>query len=714
MPLTQFVGFETSNSQEAYSVTGTPIYGDNRSNCIYGTHTLNWFTTGAYTFDINPNDVSGTHFAGGFYVNAFASSYEVTNKIFEIQDSSGTRIWSINMSTSRALSVVGVTSGLGNLNYSLGEDTWTKIEFRYSHQQIAPYLYIYVNGTLKFTYLSSDIYTDGSTKYISLIDSWGSFGETVFFDDPYVWTGTSQFSASILFGVQGKEWEVSNYFQPSTTSATKTGTTPAVGSVENLGENPVNETNEAEWTGSTDDADWAASSAVGASYSGHTIVAGKYWYRADRDGGGGTNHYLQTGKYASSTWTHTENLISVGTSPDDYWMFPTTNNPANSQYMAWGIRVDGAQDLHIYETGGWLLVSYTLGTNYQRSISDSVGITDVLSKILGRTTTITDSIGITDTINLVMALRRTFPESVGVTDTVTTSRSIVKTILDSIGITDIISAVKGALAKYATITDTVGITDSLLKARGLYRTFANSVGVTDNLLNIRALRKIFSNGIGVTDTLSTARDIVRSIADNVGITDVVTRLIKLVVSLVDSIGITDTQTTARNLKRSKADSVGVTDAITTTRNIVKSITDAVGVTDALTTARDIVISLADSIGITDVITAIKGALAKYVTIQDSVGVTDTVSTVRNLKITFAEALGVTDEIFTARDIKTLFAEAVGITDTVTGYRKILVALADTVGITDTISTVVTFVAQKVLKTIISTLGIIAVVTTQEE
>lgn len=714
MSILNFTGFETGNAQEAVATGGTPAFGT--SVVKNGTYSLE-LTPGddiAYYVNVANPTTTPEYVSFGFYWRTNDATPTTDGSVARFKNASSVA-GTLRLMTNGKLRVGDSTSTYSSDSTTTFQDnTWYRLELRIYEHATNGHIYLYADGSLECSLTSAD--TGNEIDRIELRNSTTGLS-TFYYDDLYL-CGTTTVdpgTGDLFYTNDSLDWDVPGYYQPVTGGVSQ-GTTPATGSLANTGENPLNESNAAEWDGSTDDADWAADGTRAGPTSDidGTVVAAKWWYRADRDGGGGTNHYLQYGHYDTSTWNHTEVLTTIDTSPTDYYKFSTSATympTTTSDSHAWGIRVDGAQDLWIYEVGGWILQTTSSGTAYQRSVSDSVGITDTISRVIGRYKTISDSVGITDTVSNARSLYKTIADAVGVTDTVVRSAGIYKTLSDTVGITDTLST---ALIIYASILDTVGITDTLTTSILRAVTLQNTVGVTDTLSTVRNIVKTIADDIGITDTLTTARDIVISFADNVGITDTVARIIKLIVSLADSVGITDTIANTRALSRTKSESVGITDTLSTARDIVKSISDSVGITDALTTARDIFISIAESVGITDVIDAVKGAAAKYATITDTVGITDTVSTVRELKVAFADALGVTDEIFTARDIKTLFAEAVGITDTVTGYRKIFVALADTVGITDTVATVVQFVAQKILKTIISTLGIIAVTTSEEE
>jgi len=219
------------------------------------------------------------------------------------------------------------------------------------------------------------------------------------------------------------------------------------------------------------------------------------------------------------------------------------------------------------ESSNDFVVTYTVtgdidvskgGTAYQRSVTDTVGVTDTVTNVREIFETIADTVGITDAVTTVRELYKTITDDVGITDTLATVTGKVATIADTVGVTDTIANVREL---YKTLTDSVGITDTLTTVREIYKTLSDTVGVTDTLTVIRELYKTIANAVGVTDTVSTARGVFKTISDAVGITDVIETITGKAVAIQDSVGITDTVSTVRELFISLLESVGITDTV---------------------------------------------------------------------------------------------------------------------------------------------------------
>lgn len=118
------------------------------------------------------------------------------------------------------------------------------------------------------------------------------------------------------------------------------------------------------------------------------------------------------------------------------------------------------------------------GTAYQKTLSDTVGITDVLTPAVGYTKSLADNVGISDSIAKSVGYAKTLSDNVGITDVLSKSVGYVKTISDTVGITDLLSRVVNYVR---TISDTVGITDVLSRVVNYIRTIADTVGITDIL-----------------------------------------------------------------------------------------------------------------------------------------------------------------------------------------------------------------------------------------
>jgi hypothetical protein len=376
MVITQFIGFESGNNQEAYLVSGTPTYPASPVNS--GNYSLQLEGAEYYRFLLDPAGLKSTptYFVIGLYFQTDDVTPAADTQLIQLaSEGGGGTSAGIGIDTSGKFYIfddADVKQATGSTTLSV--DTWYKIEIRLQ-QDNSGYITLYLdeNSTPEVSATSIDTIS-GTLDGLALNGLGGSI--SAYFDDVYIKADTSDSTTTDLIGVgDGLEWEIPDYYQ-SVTGGISQGTSPAAGSIANTGENPLNDSNEAEWTGSTDDADWAADGARAGPTTDidGTVLAGKYWIRADRDGGGATSHYLNTGKYNTTpTWTHTERLTTIIAGATDFWFIDSTNMPStSSDSFAWGLRIDGARDVHVFECGAWFLQTVAAGTTQYKTVTGSI------------------------------------------------------------------------------------------------------------------------------------------------------------------------------------------------------------------------------------------------------------------------------------------------------------------------------------------------------
>lgn len=156
-----------------------------------------------------------------------------------------------------------------------------------------------------------------------------------------------------------------------------------------------------------------------------------------------------------------------------YWLGPIEENSATKMKYDTG----GGTNQSVYDSGltyasemanPWsnnasgsdrlfsIWVDYSGGTDYQKTLSETVGVSDAISTSGGYVKSISDTVGITDIL--------------------TASMNYVKALADTVGITDAISRI---VTYIRTVSDTVGITDALSRVANYVRSIGDSVGITD-------------------------------------------------------------------------------------------------------------------------------------------------------------------------------------------------------------------------------------------
>jgi hypothetical protein len=381
--ITNFTGFETGNLQELVATGGSPT---TVSGAIQG-------SVGGYGLRLDDGDdaellldpgglkSSPDHFVVGFYIR-FNKDFITDTSLVRFKDATET-MGSIRIQASDMKIKVGdITSTYGTPSTNaLTNGVWYKFEIRwYAANAGSGYGHLYIDDVLVASNTTGDFLGGAVPDRIRWLNQ-DTGTNLVDIDHCYVKCDTAASTTADLIGVgDGLEWNVPGYYQTSN-AATSAGTAPAVGTLVQTGENPLNDTNEAEWTGSTDSATWAANGI--APRNGpltditDTVAAAKWWIRSDRDGGGGTTHTLRYGRYDPSTFSVEDVVTTLTTVITDYYHASesaTYMPDVSDESMAWGITISGAQDLHVYEAGGWILQTFSAGpATIEGTLSETLG-----------------------------------------------------------------------------------------------------------------------------------------------------------------------------------------------------------------------------------------------------------------------------------------------------------------------------------------------------
>lgn len=151
-----------------------------------------------------------------------------------------------------------------------------------------------------------------------------------------------------------------------------------------------------------------------------------------------------------------------------------------------------------------------------------------------------------------------------------------RSIADSVGLTDDLSYYR---IFRASITDTLGITDSLVRVVNTLRQIINTQGLSDNLDRSISYFRDLVNNQGLTDSLDKVSEFNQKLNDSVGLLDELYRELEIQVKLSDSEGLRDSLERVLESNRELVDSEGLTDLLNRNRIIAKFLQDNVGITD---------------------------------------------------------------------------------------------------------------------------------------
>lgn len=138
----------------------------------------------------------------------------------------------------------------------------------------------------------------------------------------------------------------------------------------------------------------------------------------------------------------------------------------------------------------------TSGTAYSKTVNESLGATDSLTRSLAFARSFAEALGATDTISRAAGFNRSLSEAMGSTDAMASLRALIRT-----------------------ITDSAGAADSIFAARQILRSLSDSSGATDVAGHASAILRAVDDGMGVSDAVARASIYLRTITDHEGIAD---------------------------------------------------------------------------------------------------------------------------------------------------------------------------------------------------
>lgn len=144
--------------------------------------------------------------------------------------------------------------------------------------------------------------------------------------------------------------------------------------------------------------------------------------------------------------------------------------------------------------------------------------------------------------------------------------AINRSLADSMGLTDS----QNYVTTYnRSLADSEGLTDVLNVGLLLERALADSMGISDIFSLELTLGISLSDNIGLSDALDTTTAYSRSLIDSEGLTDVLNLALEINLALADSLGVSDVVNAGILINRALADSMGITDAVGIAERILK-------------------------------------------------------------------------------------------------------------------------------------------------
>lgn len=264
---------------------------------------------------------------------------------------------------------------------------------------------------------------------------------------------------------------------------------------------------------------------------------------------------------------------------------------------------------------------------------------------------------------------RTISDTIGVSDNVARNWIANRLISDTLGLSDAVTASKGATSYNRTITDTIGVSDNVLRTWIANRLLSDSLGLSDNVERQQIANRLISDTLGASDNTLRTWIANRLISDTLGISDLPTAT-----------------TGAHN--RTISDSLGISDNVQRTWIANRLISDTLGVSDNLARAWIAQRLISDQLGISDLpITQLQepGGLTHNRTLSDTLGISDNVERQQIVLRVLSDVLGLSDSFDRVAVFNRLVSDTLAVSDNIQRSVIYLRLLADTLGISDSIT-----------------------------
>lgn len=208
----------------------------------------------------------------------------------------------------------------------------------------------------------------------------------------------------------------------------------------------------------------------------------------------------------------------------------------------------------------------------RKTISDTVGLSQVKEKIEGFVRVATDSL---------VSFEEALAKKISDLNHYTLENGLGSYVLENgAGY----YAIDNLLIIKNAITDTIGFTDSKNKIDGTVHNIAETVGLTEVFNRLRDIVRTFTEIPGIVETVVRSRDIVRNIQ-----------------TIVEMLEPTENVNRARIMFRNKADTVGITEAKDRLRAIIRNFSEVVGLNELMQFIEGIVkIPTTEIIGLTEI------------------------------------------------------------------------------------------------------------------
>jgi len=334
----------------------------------------------------------------------------------------------------------------------------------------------------------------------------------------------------------------------------------------------------------------------------------------------------------------------------------------------------------IVATPTWTIDPTEGGTAYTRVLSESLGLSDSVSRVVGINRIASDPVGLTDSVSRSVGLNRIASDALGLTDSAARYLSLIRQAVDVLGITD---------SSWRTVSflreaqELLGITDEELVQAAYIRILSETLGLTDSTSRSAGFARQATDTVGLSDSMQRYETMARFLSDILGITDSVPRYVTFLREEQEILGINDAELIQAAYIRLLSESLGLTDSAFRSVVHFREATDAIGISDSVSSSLFLVIYrvLTETMGLTD-------AAERYATFlrdaQEVLGITDEEVRQVGHNRFLSDSMGLADSAWRSQGHIRVNTESMGITDSLNVLLFLLIyrTVSETMGITD--------------------------------
>jgi len=215
------------------------------------------------------------------------------------------------------------------------------------------------------------------------------------------------------------------------------------------------------------------------------------------------------------------------------------------------------------------------------TLSENIGLTDVISKTTVWVKSLIETITPSDVLSKITAFGKTLSEIITATEDwiITEINAFVITLTETLNLSDTLSKIKGI---YKTLTETFNLTDILTKTSNWIKTFTETFTLSDIFNSVKVGLLNLSETIGFTDTLSKLTTWAKTFSESTTISDSLSKVYGKLLILIETITLSDTITTIEKKILNLIETLNISDTLSKLTKWAKSLTEIAIVSDIIT------------------------------------------------------------------------------------------------------------------------------------